>query len=248
MLKAILIDDEQSGLNALQQKILKHCPQVQIISVCDDPHKGLEAIEALQPNLVFLDIEMPVMNGFTLLQKLIYKNFELIFVTAYDHYAIKAIRYSAIDYLVKPVEIDDLKNAVNRVIEKRNDVTPNHQLELLLENMMIEKTKFKRLAIPTGEGLQFIKIDDIIYLEASVNYTKFYLEKNLKYTVSKTLKEFEDMLPEHTFLRIHNSYIINKNCVTKYIRGEGGRVILTNGTSLDVSKRKKTEFLKAIGY
>jgi two-component system LytT family response regulator len=248
MLKAILIDDEQSGLNALQQKILQHCPQVHIIAVCDDPHKGLEAIEALQPNLVFLDIEMPVINGFTLLQQLTYKNFELIFVTAYDHYAIKAIRYSAIDYLVKPVEIDDLKKAVNRVIEKRNDTAPNNQLELLLENIMTEKMKFKRIAIPTAEGLQFIKIDDIIYLEASVNYTRFYLEKNLKYTVSKTLKDFEDMLPEHTFLRIHNSYIINKNCVEKYIRGEGGQVVLINGATLDVSKRKKTEFLKAIGY
>lgn len=123
-----------------------------------------------------------------------------------------------------------------------------NQLELLLENMLAEKMKFKRIAIPATEGLQFIKVDDIIYLEASVNYTKFYLEKNLKYTVSKTLKEFEDMLPENTFLRIHNSYIINKTCVEKYIRGEGGQVVLTNGATLDVSKRKKTEFLKAIGY
>lgn len=248
MLKAILIDDEQSSLNSLKQKILQHCAEVKIIAICDDPQEGSMAIDTLKPDLVFLDIEMPVINGFTLLQQLTYKNFELIFVTAYDHYAIKAIRYSALDYLVKPVEIKDLKNAVNRVIEKRNNSAPNYQLELLLENMVNEKMKFKRIAIPTTQGLQFIKIEEIIYLEASVNYTKFYLSHNLKYTVSKTLKDFEDMLPDDTFLRIHNSYIINKSFVEKYVRGEGGQVILSNGAMLDVSKRKKAGFLKAIGY
>ena len=248
MLNAILIDDEQSSLNSLKQKILQHCPEVNIISVNDDPQNGASAIEELRPDLVFLDIEMPLINGFILLQQLTYKNFELIFVTAYDHYAIKAIRYSALDYLVKPVEIDDLKNAVTRAIEKRNATRPNAQLELLLENMVTEKMKFKRIAIPTTQGLQFIKIDEIVYLEANVNYTRFFLINNVKYTVSKTLKEFEDMLPVDTFIRIHNSYIINKNYVEKYIRGEGGQVILSNNITLDVSKRKKAEFLKAIGH
>ncbi len=150
--------------------------------------------------------------------------------------------------MVKQVEIDDLKNAVNSAIKKRNNTIPNNQLELLLENMIAEKMKFKRIAISTTQGLLFINIIDIIFLEASVNYTVFHLTPNLKYTVSKTLKEFEDMLPEDTFTRIHNSYIINKNFVEKYIRGEGGKVILSDGTMLDVSKRKKVEFLKAIGY
>ena len=248
MLKAILIDDEQSSLNSLKQKILQHCAGIEIISVCDDPQQGILAIEVLKPDLVFLDIEMPLINGFTLLQQLTYKNFELIFVTAYDHYAIKAIRYSALDYLVKPIEIDDLKNAVARAVEKINNAVPNNQIELLLENIIIEKFKFKRIAIPTTLGLQFIKIEEIIYLEASVNYTKFYLINNVKYTVSKTLKEFEDMLPHDFFLRIHNSYLVNKNYIEKYIRGDGGQVELSNGAVLDVAKRKKAEFLKAIGY
>ena len=191
---------------------------------------------------------MPRMNGFTMLQQLKNKNFEVIFVTAYDHYAIKAIRYSALDYLVKPVEIDDLKNAVNRAIEKRNATKPNSQIDLLLENIAHEKMKFKRIAIPTTEGLQFIKTEDIVYLEASVNYTKFHLCNNIKYTVSKTLKEFEDMLPSDVFIRIHNSHIINKNYVEKYIRGDGGQVVLSNNIVLDISKRKKAEFLKVIGY
>ena len=124
----------------------------------------------------------------------------------------------------------------------------NHSKKVASENMVNEKMKFKRIAIPTTQGLQFIKIEEIIYLEASVNYTKFYLSHNLKYTVSKTLKDFEDMLPDDTFLRIHNSYIINKSFVEKYVRGEGGQVILSNGAMLDVSKRKKAGFLKAIGY
>ncbi len=248
MLNAILVDDEKSSLNSLRQKILQHCPQVNIVGVFDEPAQALEAIDEIEPDLVFLDIEMPVMNGFTLLQKLQYKNFELIFVTAYDHYAIKAIRFSALDYLVKPVEVSDLTTAVSRAVEKRNAALPNSQLDLLLENMLAKKRQFKRIAIPTAQGLQFIRVDDIIYLEASVNYTRFFLNGNLKHTVSKTLKEFEEMLPEEIFLRIHNSYIINKNCVEKYIRGEGGQVVLSNAVILEVSKRRKAEFLKAIGY
>src|SRR6188768_191981 len=158
MLKAVLIDDDESNLSSLSEKLGKHCPQINIVAKCDNAEDGIKSIESLHPDVVFLDIEMPVMNGFLMLQQLNYKNFGLIFVTAYDHYAIKAIRYSALDYLVKPVEIDDLKNAVNRAIEKRNAVNTNVQLELLLENMVTEKMKFKRIAIPTNQGLQFIKI------------------------------------------------------------------------------------------
>ena len=248
MLNAIIIDDERNSRNALRQKLLNHCTNVMIIAECENGEEGIENIEKKKPDIVFLDVEMPRMNGFTMLQQLKNKNFEVIFVTAYDHYAIKAIRYSALDYLVKPVEIDDLKNAINRVIEKMNITKPNARLELLLENIVGEKMKFTRIAIPTVQGLQFIKIEHIISLEASANYTKFHLCNNIKYTVSKTLKEFEDMLPSDIFIRIHNSHIINKNYVEKYIRGDGGQVVLSNGSVLDISKRKRAEFLKAIGY
>ena len=248
MLTAIIIDDETSSRNALRQKLNNHCKNVLIIAECENGEEGIENIEKKKPDVVFLDVEMPRMNGFTMLQQLKNKNFEVIFVTAYDHYAIKAIRYSALDYLVKPVEIDDLKNAINRVVEKLNIAKPNARLELLLENIVSDKTKFTRIAIPTVQGLQFIKIDEIIYLEASANYTKFHLCNNIKYTVSKTLKEFEDMLPADIFIRIHNAYVINKNYVEKYIRGDGGQVVLSNGSVLDISKRKRAEFLKAIGY
>jgi len=248
MLKAVLIDDEESSLSSLKEKITSYCPQVQIAALCDNAAKGIEAIDNLHPDIVFLDIEMPVMNGFVMLQQLHYKNFELIFTTAYDHYAIKAIRYSALDYLVKPIEIDDLKIAVSKAEEKRNHSYPNPQIELLVEQLMNKKNSFSRIAIPTTEGLQFIKTGDIIYLEASINYTHIYCEGEKKYLVSRTLKDFEDMLPHDIFLRIHNSYIINKNFAEKYIRGDGGQVVLSNGVILDVAKRKKSEFLKAIGH
>jgi two-component system, LytTR family, response regulator len=248
MIKAILIDDEEHSLSSLKEKLLAHCPGVSIIACCDNAAKAIDAIDSLRPDTVFLDIEMPVMNGFLMLQQLTYKNFELIFTTAYDHYAIKAIRYSALDYLVKPIEIEDLKMAVNRAEEKRNQSHPNPQIELLIEQLMNKKTPYSRIAIPTSEGLRFIKTEDIMYLEASSNYTIIFTSDKKKHIVSRILKDYEEMLSADIFLRIHNSYIINKNYAEKYIRGDGGQVVMTNGMALDVSKRKKNEFLKAIGY
>lgn len=245
MLRAILIDDDQSNLSALSEKLLKHCPQVEVIRRCDNGEEGIKAIESEKPDVVFLDIEMPVMNGFVLLQQLKYRNFELIFVTAYDHYAIKAIRYSALDYLVKPVEIEDLKAAITKAEANRNSRNSQLQMELLLEHLNNQQPK--RITIPTSDGLRFINVEDIVYLEASNNYTHIYLSTNQKLLVSRTLKDFEDILPSETFLRIHHSTIINKFYVEKYIRGEGGQVVMRHGKVLDVSKRKKSEFLLAIG-
>ena len=248
MMRAVLIDDEEYNLSSLKEKLSKHCPEVSIIATCDNAREGIESIQSLRPDIVFLDIEMPVMNGFVMLQQLTYRDFALIFVTAYDHYAIKAIRFSAMDYLVKPVEIDDLKAAVARAAEKMDTLTPNKQLELLLENLVTQKKPYHRIAIPTAEGLQFVKVEDILYLEASINYTHIYLQSKIKYIVSRTLKEFEDMLPPDLFIRIHNSHIINKDHIERYIRGDGGQVVMSNGAALDVSKRKKAEFLLAIGH
>ncbi|MEO5501015.1 MAG: LytTR family DNA-binding domain-containing protein [Ginsengibacter sp.] len=248
MLTVIIVDDEESNVSSLKEKIIRHCTGLNIVALCYNAADAIKAIDSLQPDVVFLDIEMPVMNGFLLLQNLNFKNFELIFTTAYDHYAIKAIRYSALDYLVKPIEIEELKTAVARAAEKRINLTSGRQLEILLENLPSRKNSFQKIAIPTTDGLQFIKINDILYLEASTNYTHVILADSKKFVVCQTLKYFEDILPTDTFIRIHNSYIINKNFAEKYIRGEGGQVVLTNGITLDVSKRKKTDFLKAIGH
>lgn len=247
-LNAILIDDEQSGLRSLYEKLQRHCKQVEILKCCDSAEKGIEAINHLHPDLVFLDIEMPVMNGFILLQNLHYKNFELVFVTAYDHYAIRAIRYSALDYLLKPVEVDELQAAVEKAFNKRqSSSSQNLRLDLLLENLGAEKKKFQRIAIPQRDGVQLVKIEEIIYLEASVNYTILHLHGGARLLASRNLKEYEELLPAEFFVRIHHSFIINVNYVEKYIRGEGGQVVLSNKTTLDVAKRKKQEFLRAIG-
>lgn len=248
MLNAILVDDEESSLSSLREKILRHCPQVNIIAACGSAQTAVEKIDALQPDLIFLDIEMPVMNGFLMLQQLQFKGFELIFTTAYGHYAIRAIRFSALDYLMKPIDIEELKLAVKRAADKNEHKSTHYQLELLLENMLPKKNACQRIAIPTAEGLQFLKLNEIIYLEANDNYTWFFVTGREKCIASRTMKDFEEMLPADTFLRIHNSYVINKNFAEKYIRGEGGQVVLSNGTVLDVAKRKKADFLKAIGY
>jgi len=248
MLKAIIIDDETNSRNSLRQKLINYCPQVNIIAECENGEDGIISIQANQPDIIFLDVEMPRMNGFTMLQQLQQHNFEIIFITAYDHYAIKAIKFSALDYLVKPVEIDDLKAAVEKAEIKRKSSTSNASLETLLQNLVNKERGKQRIAIPSMEGLQFVETDNIFYLEALSNYTNFHLANGKKITVAKTLKDFEDLLPAGVFIRIHHSYIININCIDKYIKGDGGQVIMKNGVALDVARRKKEEFLKAIAH
>jgi len=246
-LKAIIIDDEASSRNTLRQKLDKNCKDLQVVAECEDGESGIETIDRVKPDIVFLDVEMPRMNGFVMLQNVNNRDFELIFTTAYDHYAIRAIRYSALDYLVKPIDIDELKTAAGKAIEKRKLHSPNERIETLLHNLLDEKSSANRIAIPSMDGLQFVEIGNIVYLEAESNYTIIYIRDGYKITVSKTLKDFEELLPHQLFIRIHHSHIINKNHIQKYIRGEGGQVIMTNGKTLDVARRKKEEFMKAIG-
>ena len=248
MLTAIIIDDESNSRNALRQKLSNHCPDVMIIAECENGEEGIKNIEEKKPDIVFLDVEMPRMNGFTMLQQLQNKNFEVIFITAYDHYAIKAIKFSALDYLLKPVEVEDLKTAVEKVTQKRKQPAANNRVELLLQNFLDEKKEHQRIAISSMEGLLFVPTEDIIYLEANSNYTSFFLTGNRKIIATKTLKDFEELLPASIFIRIHHSYLINKNGVEKYIRGDGGQVLMKNGVMLDVARRKKDEFMKAVGY
>ena len=192
MLTAIIIDDESNSRNALRQKLSNHCPDVMIIAECENGEEGIKSIDEKRPDIVFLDVEMPRMNGFTMLQQLQNKNFEVIFITAYDHYAIKAIKFSALDYLLKPVEEEDLKTAVEKVTQKRKQPAVNNRVELLLQNFLDEKKEHQRIAISSMEGLQFVPTEDIIYLEANSNYTSFFLTGNRKIIATKTLKDFEE--------------------------------------------------------
>jgi two-component system LytT family response regulator len=245
LLKAVIVDDEPNSLNALKNKLSRHCPQVEIVAECTTPEDGIRKIEALRPDILFLDVEMPRMNGFVMLQHLTNRDFELIFTTAYDQYAIEAIRASALDYLVKPVEVEDLTEAVDRAMRKRQQPAGTVRIETLLHNLIPGNKAVKRIAIPSLEGYQFVDTDHIQYLEAFSNYTVLYLQGNQKITVSRTLKDFEELLPPEVFVRIHHSHIINMDQVSRYIKGEGGQVVMNNGKVLDVARRKKDDFLRA---
>lgn len=247
MQTAIIIDDEAKGRFALKEKIKNYCQDVLVVAEATNGIEGIAAIEKHHPQIIFLDIEMPGMNGFDMLNHLPLKNFQIIFTTAYDHYAIKAIKYAAFDYLLKPVDIEELRQVIARINVLSNNQTKS-QIELLKQNIRNPKKLLNKLAIPTLEGLCFYDIHDITYLEAQSNYTNIYFSSNTKILASKTLKEFEELLPDDIFFRLHHSYIINLNYIKRYIKGDGGQVELRTGTFIDVSRRKKEEFLKIIGF
>ena len=247
MISAIIIDDEAKGRLALREKLLSYCPQVKVVAEAANGQEALLLIQHHKPQLIFLDIEMPKMNGFEMLNELPEKDFHIIFTTAYDQYAIKAIKYAAFDYLLKPIDIQELQEAISNVETRENNQTKK-QVELLQQNMLHPKKQLNKLAIPTLEGLLFFDINDIIHLEANSNYTNIYFTNKTKITASKTLKEFEELLPEDIFFRTHHSHLINLNYIKRYIKGDGGQIELQNGSYVDVARRKKEEFLKAIGY
>ena len=246
-MKAIIIDDEAKSRLALKQKLADYCPEVTVAAEADNASDGISLIELHKPQVIFLDIEMPRKNGFDMLQEIKEKNFHIIFTTAYDQYAIKAIKFAAFDYLLKPVDIEELKTAVSRIGTKETLQTKN-QVELLYQNINHPKRQLHKLAIPTIEGLLFYDINDVVYLEANSNYTNIYFNNKTKIIASKTLKEFEELLPEDIFFRTHHSYLINLNYIKRYIKGDGGQIELQNGIYVDLARRKKEEFLKAIGY
>ncbi len=242
MIKAIIVDDETIGRMVLRNKLEIHCPTVEVIGEAADGVNAITLINRLNPTLVFLDIEMPQMNGFEMLEKLQEKDFYLIFTTAYNQYAIKAIRYAAFDYLLKPVDIEELKTAVDKV-EKNIHQKLKARLDLLKENLLLPEKKMKRLAVSTLEGILFIEINNITHLEASSNYTLIYLADKTKITASKTLKDFSELLPSDIFHRVHNSYIVNLNYIKRYIRGDGGQIELTDGKLIEVSRKYKDDFI-----
>jgi two-component system, LytTR family, response regulator len=243
-MKAIIVDDEKHCSETLAVLLKKYCLAVHDITECNHPIEAIEIIKSVKPDIVFLDIEMPVMNGFELLENLPSTNLEIIFTTSYDQYAIKAIKFSALDYLLKPVDKDELQSAVQKAEKKLSHPAVN-QIELLLQKMRNPHT-INRIALPTMEGLQLVAVDSIISCSADSNYTVFFLKENQKLVVSKTLKETEELLEDHSFLRVHHSHIINLNEAVKYIKGEGGYLLMSNGTTIDVSRTRKENLIKKL--
>ena len=244
-LKAILIDDELSSLQNLQQKLVEFCPDVQIIASAQKPEEAILLIRQHKPDVIFLDIEMPRMNGFRMLDELGEYDFDIVFTTAYNHYAVDAIRISAFDYLTKPVAIKDLQNAVERLAKHRSLHTKD-KMELLRASLQSVKSQEEKIAIPTSDGLEFIPIKNIVHIESSSNYSRIFFIDGKNILVTKLLGELEEILQPYHFYRVHNSHLINLSYIKKYIRGEGGQVVMQNGDVIDVARRKKEEFLKII--
>ena len=244
MVTAIIIDDEENGRFALKQKLQDYCTDIQLLGEAENGEEGIRLIEKHKPRVVFLDIEIPRMDGFQMLHRLTEKNFHLIFTTAYDQYAIKAIKFAAFDYLLKPIDIEELKLAVSRINEMPQ--TTEKKLSALEHNFQ-EKNVFNKIGIPTMEGINFFDINDIIHLEAHSNYTTIYFVNHPKLIASKTLKEFEELLPGDIFYRPHHSHIIQLKYIKRYLKSDGGQVEMQNGNIVDIARRKKDEFLNIIG-
>jgi len=244
-LKAILVDDELPSLQNLEQKIQEFCPDIHIIAAEIKPEHAIQVIEQSRPDVVFLDIEMPRMNGFKMLAQIQEIDFEVVFTTAYNHYAIDALRISAFDYLVKPISVNDLQNTVERLIKCQSKQTPE-KLEVLRQNLSNSRTQNDKITISTNEGVEFFEINQIIHVESSSNYSKIYFKDGKTILVTKLLKDFEEILAPYRFYRIHNSHLINLVHIKKYIRGDGGQVVMQNDEVIDVARRKKEEFLRLI--
>lgn len=243
-LKAILVDDEQDSRQILASYLSKYCPDVELLATCKNIKEGLEAIKKHQPDLLFLDIEMPYGTGFDLLEQVEEVDFETVFVTAYDNYAIQALNMSAAYYLLKPVDIDELVAAVDKIKSERIESNESFHVQVLLDNIKQENDRPKKIMLPTFEGFEIVPIDDIIYCEADDNFTKFHLKQGKPLLISKTLKYFEDTLPMTKFVRIHRSSLINTDFVVRYTKGKGGYVTMANNAELEVSSKKKAQFLE----
>jgi len=245
MIKAIIIDDEMHCRKTLSILLKEYCPEVEVIEQCDNGEAGVEAIKKLKPDLVFLDIEMPRMNGFEMLEQLSEISFAVIFTTGYDQYAIKAFRFSALDYLLKPIDHEELSKAVLKV--SRQVLYPlAQQIEILLQKIHHQPSPINKIALPTVEGLQMIPVDSIISCASDRNYTSLLLKNKQKIIISKILKDIEEMLEEYSFLRVHHSYIVNLNEITRYIKGEGGYLVMSDGSSVDVSRSRKEILLQKL--
>ena len=244
MIKTIIVDDEPRGINTIKKILELYCTDVQLIETCTDADSAKEKILQLEPDLVFLDIAMPGKTSLTMLSEMKNISFQIIFVTAHNEYSLQAFKYSAVDYLLKPVHEDLLINAVQRASKRIQDGLVNRNVETLLHNIQQTKTtKDIKLCIPSLKGFQVIRLSDIIFCESETSYTVFHLTDNQKLVSSKPIFEYEQMLETNDFVRIHRSYLVNINHVVEYRRGEGGTVVLQNGAELEVSRRKKDNFI-----
>ena len=251
MITAVIIDDDKNLRKGLKSILQKHVPEITVMAEADSVESGFNAINSFSPQVVFLDIHLTEGTGFDILEKLMKSNGKInshiIFITAHDQYAVKAFKFSALDYLLKPIDPEDLKMAINKIkfllSEKNNSY--NH-LDLLLENIRKKVDNFKRIALSTAEGIHLFEIQDIIRCESNDNYTNFFIKGHKPLLISKTLKDYEVLLSQHGFERIHQSHLINITYLKSYIKSDGGYVVMSDGTQLPISQRKKERLQEII--
>lgn len=244
-MKAIIIEDEISGIKSLSSLLERYCPEVELAGTAMEVEKGVELIREIQPDLVFLDIQLREGTAFEILKRIENLNFQVVFITAFSQYAIKAIKFNALDYLLKPIDVDELKAAVSKAQVRAKGNQENPQLKNLVQNQA-EAQDDPLLTLPTAESLEFIRISEIIRCKAEGAYTSFYLQDGRQILVSKHIKVYESLLDEHTFYRPHQSHLINRQYLQRFIKGDGGYLLMTDGSSIPVSKHRRSDFLNWI--
>lgn len=243
-LKAIIVEDEKHSRETLKNLLEEFCVDVKVIETAASVDEAVTKIAALHPDVVFLDIELQTGTGFDVLSQLRDINFEVIFTTAFEQYAIKAVKFSSLDYLLKPIDLEELQKSIEKAKKKKNQEVYKKQLETLMLNLKQQHPKLNKICLSTADGFEFINTADILYCKAEGSYTTFILNNNSKLLVSKHLKEYESLLLEQQFMRVHNSFLINLNEVKKFVKSDGGYIIMNNNDTVSISRSKKDDFLE----
>jgi two-component system LytT family response regulator len=247
MQKVVIIEDEKRSREFLKEILLEHCEGIEITGLGSNVAEGIDVINTTRPQIVFLDIELQTGTGFDVLEQVTYRDFAVIFTTAYDHYALKAIKFSAADYLLKPISVEELKAAVAKVSERRAHDLQQQTMSILMQNLKSLRSNTEpTITLSLAEGLEFVPIRDILRVEAGGSYTNFFLKEGRKILVSKNLKEYEQLLCDYDFMRVHNSHIINLSEVKKMLKTDGGYAVMSDGTQIIISPKKKDDFIKAM--
>ncbi|MFN8207021.1 MAG: LytTR family DNA-binding domain-containing protein [Bacteroidales bacterium] len=243
-IRAILVEDEAASRETLHNYLGKYCPDVQVVAEASNVTEGLKAIKTHQPDLVFLDVEMPYGNAFDLLSQVENPGFETIFVTAFSNYAMQALNFSASYYILKPVDIDELIKAVEKVKLSLREKKDNVHTQVLLENIQIENKQLRKIVLPLAEGFEVVRVNEVIRLEAEDNFTRFWLVGGRKMLICRTLKFYENLLTDFDFLRVHKSHMVNLQYIRQYLRGKGGQLVMEDGAVVEVSANRKQELME----